>query len=1580
MEKSSQDIKKVAPRLGGYHYEFQVGALRLLDLLEGKADKIEFESARDSSDCFDDIKVFYGDQIHHYQVKWGRTIRSIGLSDFVNSSSNLCFSKLFDTWKLYSERSPEKHVFHIYSNKNTVQSDELCTYFISPKEEEKRFSDNKSNVYKLDSKILQIKKFSQIKTALEKNYSMDIIVSFFDSLILEINQPDMPSVKKSEELFDNPIQGVLLAKISVGLGLDKPPHNLRPKDVLARLIKESYDSAIQRRTITQESLAQKIGIKLKLETIPQMFPFDEDHYVQTNLQVNRLNSALNKSSGKLISVIGFPGSGKSNLLTFWKKQLEKFEIKPIMYYCFVGQEYDSDVRITQNQLLQDLITNILRHYPQLGSLEEHSLLAATPKRLQDLMTNLGKHAKTKNQIIPIIIDGLDHVIRIKKKYPQMLSAKTDLLKFFDFLNIPKGVAFVVGAQPGSHLNRIKKRFGDKQIIRIEGFTPNEAKKFLEKFGITTDFVSKEIIDSIIKKTAGLPLLLAYFVQANQELSLDKRRAYLKNNYRKMPKTDGDVKNYYDWLWTDVSSNPLTEHYARLLAVLDFPAETDLLENVISKPIRIGKSVDACMEPLVPLVRKTGHNTSFFHDSFTTYVFSNDAFSIEDKRWYFKNLYEYFNKIGLHSSDRAYVKGLEFAFKADLYQDITGTITVDFIDQSLLNGFPLNQILAQIDFAIKSSIHMKNIPSLAKNCFLRKYTKDRLEYNYSPNEAANLFVKLNKHQQLERLILSHDSLNTDLTSTIDLLASCLENNIGLPYDKIMFLWDSKIKETKKEPDTIDIKNYAKVISYVYGLEYTLNWIEKNKNLEFEENVFEAIGRFASSDNVEKLIRKCKYTHRDLIIVLGYLIKTGDEKRAKILLVNALAQRNKITPYLVNQGISLGIDKEVLGRHCKIFMPATSGSYSDWPRNKEISEFRQLEESVKSLTYCGKSDELREVISTIRTYPLTAPRLLQEMTFLVSKMEGKIASDSIDSSESNSLLVELERFVKHTTLEGISPRDSDCTHLKDVAKRVLTKLVRCYLKIAEKPDLEKLIDLVLKLNNKFQWDFQKLDWIFVSTEHMIACFVEIIKKYPDNTMVKQKIISTLTSIQIPPRTDSRVDYFLNISNAYLKYDMKKEAEDAFVNAIKSTHAYGYRKDLFLDEIHEIVINLNKFNTSKALVRAADILDLSKYLWEVTDHKETRHIPSNVVQELLRLKTSEGLKLLQQFADQGFNLPFIQCVSFVVTKMNDSPLPLRWNLVKNLSYDSGARYGDKSELIGMKFELVKQSITAEQNVLAKEMMENIREQIATEFDCCEKTWRTDFQKHAQDLGIEPISLDTKSCSDSDFDDWGNFVGDSKDVIKKDFVGDSKDAIKDGSVDEIIIQFDQLDRRQRYDAIKDLKVILENKIEILEQQDLDKLTEFLNQRFSYDSTCGNLLRKIALRYKENDNEKFLDTIFLAFDTYGWREYGYPSIVEWLVEAYNHDSQKTMNYVLDRFAKLFTDKYGSYGAIRILAEFLYLTEQVEILEKLYDVLYDFCKTFFRTYVENFDEFNWLRGINFKKITDEEIIKGFIDIRTHKMN
>ena len=1563
MEKSFEDIKKVVPRLGGYHYEFQVGALRLLDLIEGKADKVEFESARDSSDFFDDIKVFHKDQIHHYQVKWGLKRKPIGFRDLINSSSNLYFPNLFDTWKFYSKKSPkQKHVFHIYSSKNTDQNDELFSYFISPKEEEKQFSDNKSGTFKLNPEILKTEKFSHIKTILEENSDTDV-ASFFDSLILEINQPNMPSDEESEKQFGNPIRNVLLEKISYRLGLDKFPSLLRPIDVLALLVEESYLSAIHQRVITREFLAQKIGIKLNLETIAQIFPFDKEHYVETHLPVEKLNSIFKESSGELIGVIGLPGSGKSHLLTFWKRWLEKFDIKPIMYYCFVGHEHHPDVRITQNQLLQNLITNILILYPKLGSLEEHSLLAATPERLQNLMIKLGEHAKAQNQIIPIIIDGLDHVVRTKEKYSQFSSTKTDLLGFFDFLDIPKGITFVIGSQPGSHLNEIQKRFGNDQFIEIDGFTLNESKNFLEKFGITTASISENIINLVIEKTAGSPLLLAYFVQANQNLSLDERLSHIKNNYQTMPNTDGNVKKYYDWLWTGISSNHLTNHYARLLAVLDFPASANLLENTISKSIRLGNSVDECMKPLIPLIRNTVDGVSFFHDSFATYVFSNNDFSIDDKYWYFENLYQYFSGIGLHSNDLAYVKGLEFAFKAKLYQTITDLITVDFIDQSLLNGFSIERILTQIDFAIQSSIHLKNIPLLVKNCFLRKYTQDRLEYYYSPNEIAKFFIKLKKHEQLKRLILTNNSLNTDLVSTIDLLSLCLENEIKLPYDKIMSLWYSKIKqeteEIKEELNAVNKKNYAKVISHVYGLQYTLNWIEKNNDLKFKENVFQSIGRFSSSTDIKKLIQKSEYAYGDLIIILSSLIKLGDKIQAKKLLSNALTKRDFVTPYLINLGMFLGVDGKIFEKYCKIFVPSKPGNH---PWDEEILEFHKFEESVKSLTYCGKNDELENVISTIKTYPLTTPRLLQEMTFLVSKIEGKIRSNHADSLESDNLLVELERFINHTTLPGISPRDFDCTRLGSVAKHILTKLVRCYLRIANKPDLEKLVELVLKLNNKFEWHSPGIEWILVSTEHMIACFSEVMRKYPDNAEIKQKIISALISTEIPASTGYRVDYFLKISDVYLKYDMKKEAENAFVNAIKSSHAYGYRKDLFLDEIHDVVINLNMLNTSKALIHAADILDLSKYLWGVTDHAENKFISGNVVQELLRLKTSAGIKLLQQFSNEDFDLPFIECASYVIAEMDNSPLSLRWNFVKNLSYDSGAGYNDKNWLMNMKFELVKQSIAKKQHKLAKEIMENIKEQIEIEFDSYERRWEVDFQKYASSLEIDPLSLVTKSSSDSYLVDLDR---------------NPKNVLKDGTIDEIIEQYHQLDKKQTFDAGKDLEIILENKIKTLEEKDLDKLTGFLFQRLFHDSTCGNLLKKIALCYQGKNDKKFIQTVFLAFSTYGWIGYGYPSIVNWLTETYKHDSQKTMDYVLEEFAKFSVDRYGPHGAVKRLAEFLYLTGQIEILEELYDVLHDFCKTFFRTYTENFDKFRWLRGSTLEQISDEEIINEFINIEQH---
>ena len=1556
--KETSNAKNVVPRLGGYHYEFQVGVLRLLDLIEGKADRVEFESASDKHDYFDDVKVFYNEHIHHYQVKWGLTRKPIRLNDFVNPSGSLYLLKLYRTWKSYSKKfTAYKHIFHVYSSKQIDSNEEILKYLEPARDEEKKFSDNKDHAFKLNTKVKELIKYNVDTTTLP-----DDIVSFLETLIVEVSQPNMPSSESEERKLGNPIKDMILEKISCRLGLNKFPSKLDPLNMFAMLINESYESAIQQRPITRSELAAKIGIKLDLSPMPQNFSFDKEHYIRTTKYFETLDSKFSTASGKMIGVVGLPGTGKSHLLTSWNNAVYDSGTNPIMYYCFIGHELHPDKRVTQNQLLQDLINSILAKYPDLASKEKHSLLAATPKRLNDLLSVLGGYARSNNQTIPIIIDGLDHIGRIKERYLDTLYNKEDILTFLEKMEIPEGVALIVGSQPGQHLTNLKERFGAGNFMEVKGFTEEESKKYLEQFEINDTATSKNTIRSVIEKSNGLPLLLAYSVQANRDMSLEERLEIFENISKELPSTGGNVKVYYDELWKNIQSKPHTYHYARLLSLIDFPASEELLENVISKSVRLGTSLDECMKPLVSVTVTTDKGIVFFHDSFGTHVRADNNFPAEDRAWYFENLFLYFKRVGILSSDLAYAKGIDFAFKAKLYNEILNIVTLKFVDDSAMMAFPQQQILSQADFAIRSAIHTKNIPVLVRNCVLKKYTEERFEFNYLFNEITRLYIKLKKSEPLQRLIFSNNSLNTDPATTIDLVSICLENDIDLPYRKIMDAWDAKLKNSKdrrKELKSVNRGNYAKIITKIYGLDYTLDWIKKNKGADFNESIFEGIGKFAPSHEIKQLIQKPNHEYGELVIILNSLLSTGDTNRASEVICSYLENDQFSTSYLLNLGIDLGVEQKLIEKECKIFVPKQPGVY---PWDEEISELYQLEKSVKALSYCGNADQL-EVIGSIKKYPLTSARLLQEMMFLLAVIEGKIASQKSISGESENILLQLERFVNHSTDDGVKPRDSDCTRLRYVAKYILKKLVEVYLIISNKPNFEKLVELIQKLNHKFEWHSVGCTFTLASTEHMIACFSAVMKKIPSDHIAKQKIMKTMeTTDDIPTLTRDRVDYFLQIANIYIEYAMKEKAESAFNNAIFATHAYRYRKDLFMDEIHDIAIYLNTVDPSKSLDRAEDILQLVGYLWGVTDHAETKFIPANVTKELIRLKTKAGLKLLRQFNESGYDLSSIECLPFAVSSMKNAPLSLRWKLVTCANYERrGAVYNDENWLIDMKFELVKQAIDERNEKLANEIMENIREQITVEFVTCERDWKKDFQHYAKILKIMPLDLTDKLPTDS-------YSVDSK--------RGPSNLIRDGSTKEIIRQFEKLDGEKVFDAREDIEAIFNTKIKTMSEEEMDELTEFLTKspKGISNSTCGDLLEKIARRYEVANKEKFLGTMFLAFDTYGWMGYGYPNITEWLVKAYNVDSKKTMDFLLESFARFSVEWYGPHGAIRRLAEFLYLTNQTEILESLYEELYQFCKTFFRTYTEESDEFRWLRCAKFETVDDKQIIQELIEM------
>ena len=150
--------------------------------------------------------------------------------------------------------------------------------------------------------------------------------------------------------------------------------------------------------------------------------------------------------------------------------------------------------------------------------------------------------------IPIIIDGLDHIIRVLNDRHDPIFDNKNLLNFFMELKIPDGIIMIIGTQPDQYIEKLKTTYDIKKVVKIYGFSDDESLKYFSKYKITSNSIGPELIHDAIEKIAGNPLLHSYSVQANKELTVNKRKNFFKQFISKLPITAGDVNKYYDILW------------------------------------------------------------------------------------------------------------------------------------------------------------------------------------------------------------------------------------------------------------------------------------------------------------------------------------------------------------------------------------------------------------------------------------------------------------------------------------------------------------------------------------------------------------------------------------------------------------------------------------------------------------------------------------------------------------------------------------------------------------------------------------------------------------------------------------------------------------------------------------------------------------------------------------------------------------------------------------------------------------------------------------------------------------------------
>ncbi|MCA1197297.1 ATP-binding protein [Sphingomonas sp. R647] len=303
--------------------------------------------------------------------------------------------------------------------------------------------------------------------------------------------------------------------------------------------------------ILRDHLIQLITRKRPLP-IRQDFSVPE-HYAPPSVAFDqRLRRRTETPSTPLTIIWGSPGRGKSTYLSYLTAELHAAKSVVLRHHYFLPNDQAG------NRTSFFEIANSLLH--QLGS-QRRDLLNDNEdaSALRETLERAAETLKAEGAKLYLIIDGLDHVWRDTERVDQLNHL------FNIILPLPDNVAMLVGTQkvPDAQLPKsLLERANVADWLEIPSMDEaavhrwvrhQDSDRPLRLAYEAGDRVAEidAIAGALFKISAGHPLHLIYSLE-NLRLTGQPLRADLVEALPPCP--DGDIRNYYRWLWLSLSES------------------------------------------------------------------------------------------------------------------------------------------------------------------------------------------------------------------------------------------------------------------------------------------------------------------------------------------------------------------------------------------------------------------------------------------------------------------------------------------------------------------------------------------------------------------------------------------------------------------------------------------------------------------------------------------------------------------------------------------------------------------------------------------------------------------------------------------------------------------------------------------------------------------------------------------------------------------------------------------------------------------------------------------------------------------
>ena len=243
-----------------------------------------------------------------------------------------------------------------------------------------------------------------------------------------------------------------------------------------------------------------------------------------------------------------------------------------------------------------------------------------------------RRAVVLDRPVVLIIDGLDHIARVRTGSSVLALLHTDIVERLTILEVPHGVALVIGSQPGSHLNVFRDRWGTEiEERQVPPWTAADIEGLASRHGVEEALSAAKILENdqvaqvltlLGERADGSPLFARYLARGLVEGLKDGTIVNPHDWLADVPMVEGDVAVYYKYLYQTASQEAQT--IADVLGVIDFSvSEADLKEIL---PAFVGNWVPQALRGIRPVleVAAAQGGMRIFHESFRRFMLAEQS--------------------------------------------------------------------------------------------------------------------------------------------------------------------------------------------------------------------------------------------------------------------------------------------------------------------------------------------------------------------------------------------------------------------------------------------------------------------------------------------------------------------------------------------------------------------------------------------------------------------------------------------------------------------------------------------------------------------------------------------------------------------------------------------------------------------------------------------------------------------------------------------------------------------------------------------------------------------------------------------